>query len=352
MANWYCGRLAVKRAAASINGDDKNATLDRLIEAASRRIDLETRRRFLPITQTLLYRWTQPQGGRSYILWLDEDLLTVSALLTKAQDSSPTTISASDFFLEPVNLGPPYNRIEIDLSSSSSFESGDTPQRSISVAGSWGYGNATRLAGTVASGLSSSSSATSMVVSDSSLIDVGDTLLIESEQLFMSNVTNAALDSIKIDGALTADKTETVTVDSSHGLNVGEVIMVDSEQMFIQSIVSNTLSVIRAFNGTILAAHANDVAVNVFRTFTVERGVNGTTAATHADATAISVQEPPFDIVELCVAETIAAYHQEQSGWGRTVGVGENQSELSGRALSDLRNRVIGSYKRTREATI
>ena len=74
-----------------------------------------------------------------------------------------TAHAMRDFFLEDNNLGPPYYRIEIDLSSTSSFESGDTPQRSISVLGRWGYEEDTESVGTVASGLSSGTTATTMV---------------------------------------------------------------------------------------------------------------------------------------------------------------------------------------------
>ena len=353
MANWYIGRRALKRAA-SINGVDRDATIDRIIEASARRIDRQTRRFFIPRTETRLYRWPREQSSRGYVLWVDQGLISVTTLQTKAQDSSPTTIAASDFFVEPNNTGPPFNRIEIDLSSSAAFEAGDTPQRSISVTGSWGFSNDTRSAGTVASGLASSATASSFVASDSSLLDVGDTMLIESEQVFISNVASAALTgSILLDGALTATQSQTsVTVDTSHGIADGEVILVDSERMFVESSTATVLTVVRAYDGSILAAHDNDTAVQVFRTYTIERGANGTTAATHANATAISVYEPPFDISQLCLAEAIAAYMQEGSGWGRQVGTGEGARELNARELGALRQDIIARYQRVREAAI
>lgn len=350
--NWYCTRESVKRVG-SINGASKDAIIDRLIESQSRRLDLMTRRFFIPRTETRLYRWPPLQRSRSIVLWLDQDLLSVTTLQTKAQDTTPTTISSSDFFVEPNNLGPPFNRIEIDLSSSAAFESGDTPQRSISVLGSWGYGNDTRSAGTVASGLASSASATTMVISDSSLIGVGDTLLIESEQIFVSGKTNAALDSILINGALTQSQAETtVTVDGSHGIVAGEVIMVESERMFVEAVSTNDLTVVRAYDGSTLAAHSDDTAVNIFRTLTIERGINGTTAATHANATAILAYEPPFDIVSLCVGETLAAFAQEGASWGRVVGTGEGAREFSTRALAAQRKEVLAQYQRMREAAV
>ena len=165
MSNWYATREAVKRAG-KINGVLSDVQIDRIIESVSRQLDLSTRRFFLPRTETRLYRWPPAQTSLLTVLWLDQDLLSVTTLKSEAQNATPTTISSSDFFLEPNNQGPPYDRIEIDLSSTAAYQSGDTPQRSISVAGSWGYTNSTRSGGTVASGLDSDSTATTMVCSN------------------------------------------------------------------------------------------------------------------------------------------------------------------------------------------
>jgi hypothetical protein len=354
VANWYCSREAVKRAA-NIHGSLLNAQVDRVIEAVSRQIDSLTHTNFIPRTETRLYYW--PQRSRAWVLWLDNWLLSLTALQTKAQDSSPVTISPSDYFLEPNGEWPDgrnrYDRIEIDLSSTASFEAGDTPQRSISVEGSWGYTDATRPAGTVSSGLASDATATSMVCSDASLINVGDTLLIESEQLFVSDRSFAALGNILINGALTASKSEvTVTVDANHGIKAGEVIRVDSEQMYVEAVSGNDLTVTRAYDGTVLASHADNTAVHINRTLTVERGLNGTTAATHADGTSVSVYEPPFDVTRWALAEALATIALEQSMYGRTIGPDAGAQEWSGRALSGLRKQMVALYRRTRMAGV
>lgn len=352
MTNHYATREQVKRAV-SINGADKDPIIDRLIESVSRSIESCTKRFFIPETQTRTYRWPNLIYGHILTLWLDGDLISVTTLQIRAQDSSPTTIPASDFYLEPANHAPPFDRIEIDLSSGSAFESGDTPQRSVSVEGEWGYSDNTAPAGTVSSGLDSDSGATTMVCSNAALIGVGDTLLIESERMFVSDRAFANLASILLNGALTADQTnDTVTVDASHGIQANEVIKVDSEDMYVKAVNGNDLTVIRAYNGSLLAAHADNTQAQINRTLTIERGVNGSTAATHADSTAISKYEVPFDINELCVAEVIAAYSQEQSGWGREIGQGEGQREHNEKALGRLRKEVIGNYKRMRMAAI
>ena len=350
MPNWYTTRESVKRAV-RINGSENDEAVDRLIEAASRDVDNLTHRWFIPKTQTRTFRWPGVYG-KGDILWLDADLISVTTLQTKAQDSSPTTVSSSDYFLEPGNFAPPYNRIEIDISSNASFESGDTSQRSISVNGSWGFSNDTVSVGTVTSGLSSDATATSMVCSNGSLssgVNVGDTLLIESEQLFVSEKTSAALNSVLTDGVLTASKSENVTVDSGHGINAGEVILIDSEEMFVRVSGTTALTVERAFNGSTLAAHTNNTAVHIFRTLTVTRGNNGTTAATHANSTAISAYRAPAPIRQLTTAMAVAGITQESAAYGRAIGAGDAAVDMSGREIGALQMRVTEEYIRPRE---
>ena len=354
MANLYCSLEQVKRAI-GIDGRSRNPVVMRLIESNSRRIDQITRRIFIPKTQTRTYRWPPRQIGLGYVLWLDFDLISVTTLQTKAQDTTPTTVVAADYFLEPANFAPPYDRIEIDQSSNAVFEGGDTAQRSISVAGSWGYKDDKRSSGTVSSGLASDATVTSMVCSNASLIDVGNTLLIQSEQVFVSDRDFAALGTILLNmtGNLASDKaTVTVTVDATHGIVAGEVIRIDSELMYVESVSTNDLTVIRAYDGSVLASHNDNTAIHINRTLTIERGINGTTAATHANATAIDVFEPPFDINEWCIAETIAAYQQERSAWGRTIGQGDGAIEFGGRDLANLRKDMAWRYQRVRSGVI
>ena len=358
MANWYISRERFK-SAASISGGQFNDAVDRVIEASSRDIDRWTRRHFIPKTQTRLYRYPQRRSGLATVLWVDQDLLSVSTLQTQAQNTSPTTISASDYFLEPANPEPDgnsrYNRIEIDESSTAAFEAGDTPQRSISVAGSWGWSNATQSAGSVDDSGGISSSDTTLIVSDASVCDVGDTLLIDSEQIFVSGRDFAARGSILLNmgsNLAATNATTTVTIDGSHGIVAGEVIRIDSEQMYVISVSTNDLTVVRAFDGSVLASHNDDAAIHVNRTLTIERGMNGTTAASHSDSASITRYRPDADIARWALAEALATWHQEHSGWGRSIGTGDAATELTGRELTQLRQSMVGYYRRAREGVI
>jgi len=352
MPNWYVSLESIKNSA-GIRGVDLHSQVGSVIEDKSEEVREHTRRIFIPRTQTRVYRWTQREGVRSWVLDLDEDLLSVTTLQTKAQDSSPTTIASSDFFLEPANEDR-FHSIEIDLSSDAAFEAGVSSQRTISVAGSWGYSNTTKGAGTVDDSGGISASDTTLVVSNASLIDVGDTLLIESEQIFVSDRDFAALGSVLInDASVTADLADNViTLDPSHGVLKGEVMRLDSEKMLVESISTNDATVIRAYDGSVLATHANDTAVHINRTLTIERGVNGTTAATHADTTAISKYVVPARIRELVKAEVIFHLQQDRSAWARVIGTEGNEQQVTAAGINRLRDSVEEFITRHRSAAI
>src|SRR3972149_4488920 len=118
MGNWYTSRESVKRAA-GINGSAKDTIVDSHIEAASRLIDAELGVRpgyFIPETKVRYFNWSQDPDvaslyRRSYVLMLDEDLISLSGLTS---DNGTVTIPTAEVNLEPVNEGPPYRRIEID----------------------------------------------------------------------------------------------------------------------------------------------------------------------------------------------------------------------------------------------
>ncbi|MEX0946324.1 MAG: hypothetical protein WD064_03040, partial [Acidimicrobiia bacterium] len=143
----------------------------------------------------------------------------------------------------------------------------------------------------------------------------------------------------------------TVAVNTGSLVKTGEVITVGSERMLVISIASNNLTVKRAWDGSVLAAHTSSDDVYAPRTLTVERGAVGTTATTHLTAAAITRNVAPGPIVELCIAETIVALEQESAGYGRVVGSGENQREARGVGLEDARRRA-DRFRRVRMAAV
>jgi hypothetical protein len=348
---WYSTRKLVK-AAVGISGADLDSLIESYIEVASEDIEKFLGRRFIPETAVKSFRWPPRIGGGTILRLEDLDLLAVTQLQTKAQDATPTTIDAADYFLEPVNSGPPYSRVEIDLSSNAAFESGDTPQRSIAITGRWGYGEDTKTAGAVESGLAADAAATTFECSDSSLIEVGDTLLIEDEQLFVTGKAPTLLadSNATLLFAITADLTDNVLTLSAIPapyMFAGEVIQIDSELMLIEVAAAIAVTVKRAYDGTLLATHATDAdSVKPFRLLTVVRGVNGTTAAVHADDTAISKYAPPADVMEYCRAQAIALHQQGRSGWTGVIGDSEGgQIETKMFALWSMKQNLIAKYR-------
>ena len=340
MGSWYCTLEAVKRAV-DIAAADKNRVISEAIEAASREIDNLTERRFIPKTETLYFDWPQRDARNPYTLYLDDDVLSVSALTRDGDDA--VAIVAADYFLEP-SWGPPYNSIQIDLASSAYFANKNTHQRAIRVTVSRGYSNATKTAGALAEALDSSE--TGVDVTDASLADVGDTLLCESEQMFVTD--RAVLDTTaNLNDTLTADMSDvTVTVTDGTKVKVNEVILIESERMLVTDVTGNNLTVKRAWDGTVLAAHSGALDVYAYRTLTVERGANGTTAAAHDTATSLSRYAPPADIVKLCKALAINDIKTTEGGWTGTFGSGEGLIEVKGTALARLKRDIQADYRR------
>jgi len=347
---WYASREDVKTALDYKETARNNAQVDRAIEYASRSIEKLCHRVFYPTVATRYFDWPNHQYAKAWRLWLDQnDLISVTALV-----SGGVTIPASDYFLEPVNSGPPYSYIEIDLSSAASFSAGDTFQRSIAIAGLWGYGNDEAPAGTVAA--NATSSATSIQVSDSASIGVGQLLRIGTERLL---VTEKAMKDtgVNIDASdsLTAAKNDVaITLSTLTGAPVvGEVILIDSERMLVVDLAGSVATVIRGWDGSVLAAHAANIYAP--RTLTVTRGALGTTAAATTAADPVVKWLSPGPVRELCIAEAVVALLRESSGYAaqtgvgsqsRTVGGGQATRTAPGIGIGDLRDQVYASHGR------
>lgn len=343
---WYCTREDVKSALDSPETARSNAQVDREIEAASRSIESLMDRRFYPWTGTRYFNWPDHGYGSPDTLFLGADeLISVTTLTTDG-----TTVVAGDYFLEPVNEGPPYNRIEIDRDSdpAAEFITGDTNQRTIVITGLFGYTADSAPAGALAAAVSSTT-ATTLTVTDSSLIGVGQLIRVDDERM---NVTGKAMldTGVNIDAgdSLTAAAADvSITMSTATGAPaVGEVILIGSERMLVVDLAGLVLTVKRAWDGSVLAPHAGSADIYAPRTLTVERGVLGTTAATHLTAAAVTKHVVPGLIRQLCIAEALTALLQEGSGYARVVGSGDSQREASGRGLLDVREQAIEAHQR------
>lgn len=270
-------------------------------------------RKFYPQTATRYFAWPDSQYGTAWRLWLDANELVSATSITSGG------VAVTDYFLEPQSSGPPYNRVELDLSGTDSFGGGDTFQRDITIAGVFGYGADEATAGTLAEALDASE--TGVDVSNSAAIGVGDLIRVDSERMLVTDKTWLTTGAT-LAGTLTASKAEvSIPVSSGAAFSAGETILIDSEQMRITAIAGNTLTVRRAAEAAVLAAHSSGVTVYAPRTLTVTRGAVGTTAATHDTGAAIRRHEPPAPVASYALAHTLYHLQREQGAYAGSAKV-------------------------------
>ncbi|WP_049562236.1 hypothetical protein [Nonomuraea sp. SBT364] len=308
-APWYCTREDVKRALDVKETARSNAQVDRAIDSASRTVEGRLHRRFYPETATRTFDWPNAQRARPWRLWLDQhELASVTTLM-----AGGVTVASSDFLLYPTG-GPPYNRLEIDLDSSAAFASGDTHQQAISIAGVYaGCPLDEAPAGALAEALDASE--TSVDVTDAAAVGVGDILRVGTERMIVTG--RAMLDTGQnIAADLTASNASvTVTVTDGTAYAVDEVLLVGSERMLVVDVAGNDLTVRRAWDGSVLAAHTAGADVYAPRTLTVTRGALGTTAAAHDTAAAVVRHLVPGLVRDAVVALALAQLLGEQGGY-------------------------------------
>jgi hypothetical protein len=345
---WYCTREDVKTALDLKETARSNGAIDRAIQAGTDSINSLCQRRFAPTSGTRYFDWPNHQYARAWRLWLEQnDVIAVTSLV-----SGGVTIPTSDYNVEPVNSGPPFNYIEMKLSSSSAFSAGPTFQRSIAVTGLWGYGNDEAPAGTVA--VNATASAATIQVTDSASIGVGQLIRIGAERLQVTEkawVTTGQT----LQTPLTASQAnQTVAVTDGTVYTVGETLLLDAERMLIVDIAGNNLTVKRAWDGSTLAAHSGST-IYAPRRLTVTRGVLGTTAAAMNAGDTIVKWVSPGLLRELNVAEAVVALLRESSGYAgqtgvgspsRTVGGGQAIRSAPGIAIGDMRAQAYNTFGR------
>lgn len=195
-------------------GDDDE--LFQLLLAASQGVEDYCNRHFHALTAT---RRFDGDGGTELVV---PDLISVTSL--KSDDDNDgtyeTTWAATDYQLMPLNADPaqhwgsPHHAIRVlKRGAKQQFAAG---QARYQVAGVWGYRNTVEASGSLTTG-SISSSATSC------------------------------------------------TVTAGTDFAIGQTVVIDSEQMLVVNVAGTTLSVARALNGTVAAAHGTSVGVFIQR---------------------------------------------------------------------------------------
>lgn len=342
----YATREDVQRALDSKLTARNARQIDRALQSASRAIDNDLcHRRFYPELATRYFDWPDSQQRPSWRLWLDDsELITLTSIT-----SGGTTIATSDVVLEPNRFGPPYNRIETNLGTSAAWSSGDTHQQAIAITGLWGYRNTETAVGALAEALDDSETAVNVDAAASTELGVGSVLRVDSERFLVTG--RQMLDTGQNVGGsgLTAQANSvTVAVADGTAFAVDEVLLVDSERLLVVDIAGNNLTVQRAWDGSVLAAHTAGVDIYAARTLTVQRGALGTTADTHADTASISRWDPPGLVRDLTIAEAMNRVLQEQAGYVRTskTSGGSKSTAVEALSLDSLRQQVYDAHGR------
>lgn len=173
-------------------------------------------------------------GNGKTELWLPHgwDLISITTLKedTGSDASYGTTWAAADYFLMPyeanpapgVNLGwnrenRPYRKLEINGLSTGSKKQWTQGQRRFELVGKWGYSECTE--------------------------DTG--VLINDATPFSSSAT-------------------TLAVDGGTAPSAGDTLLIESEQLYVTAVSGNNLTVERGVNGTTAATHADDTAISRF----------------------------------------------------------------------------------------
>lgn len=335
----YTTREAVKAALDMKETARSNAAVDEAIAAASDTIEGATNRRFYPEIKTVSVDWPNETYARSYRFWLESnEAISLSSVTSGGVLLGPSTYSLRRSDDKPE---PPYDRLEITLSSASSFSSGSTFQKSLVLAGLFGHSNVTVSAGSTAA--TGNASTTTVDISNGAAIGVGSLIVIGSERLI---VTEKSMIATSDTGTLTAaPNAQLLGVTSGAAYSVGEVLLLDSERLRVDDIAGNNLVVTRAWDGTTLGAH-NSATVYVSRRLTASRGVLGTTAASFGSGASVSRWTPPGLIQQWAKAEALNDLLQQRAGYSLVQGSGENSIEISGKALKDIRKRAMTAFAR------
>lgn len=333
----YCTRAQVQRALNLADIPRLNARVDGAIMAGARQVHGLLHRRFYPLTATRLF--DLPQG---YTLWLNENELA-AAPTTVTSNNVAMTLNR-DYILYPID-GPPYQWIDQSFTATVPWQPGASTQQAIGITADYGYPTDTVAATTL--GLTAGSGVTTIIVNDSSRVGVGSLVLIDSERLILSDVTVSTTGATLAADLTNSKAANSITVSSGTLVNPGEMILIDSERMFVEYVAGNVLTVDRAVNGSVLAAHTTGAVLYAGRTFTVLRGRLGTSAASHNSGTAVSLLNAPSLISELNLAYAINNNQAALSAYSRTAGPDTTSIYRDrGRGIQDLEADALTAYGR------
>ena len=336
MAPRYCTVEDVQNALEERASAYDQAAILRAIDSATGDVDDAARLApgaFRPVRAVRTFRIPPRRDGIPLRLYLEGRRL--NALTSVTADGADVTGSV---ILQPAEYGPPYAWLDLD---------GEAFADPIVVTATWGHGDDHESAGTLAA-LAGAGDAM-ITVSDASLVGIGDQLRIDTERLEVTArawtpVTGGALAGAGLSASV-ADRAMTVADGTKH--RVGELLLVDSERVRVVDIAGNVVTVLRAQDGSVLAAHTAGTAVNAQRLLAVTRGAQGSTAAGHAANATVWRHVVPGPVRTLAIASAVSTLLAERRGYATQAGPNtESGPKMTPAGLGDLRDRVAALYGR------
>jgi hypothetical protein len=184
--------LTLAKTMLSISDIVDDARLARLLESASRRVDLDTGRKFF-VSQLTRYA-----TAYQYDAITVPDLLSVSALHTDDGSRAYATEWLTTDYETIASESEPdrYPRWQIVATPESTRSFPVGLRRGVRITGQWGYGDGQSASPWSASGATltvATAAATSVTVSSTTPFAVGQTILCESEQLYVTAIGTGAL---------------------------------------------------------------------------------------------------------------------------------------------------------------
>jgi len=344
----YCTRSEVRRALDVKQAAWNDDQVDRAIDSARDSVEGLCHRRFYPEDKTVSWDWPSYQMAYPWRLWLDAAELADVTVNVPVVTSGGTVIPSADILWGNPRYAPPYTYLELNRSTLAAFGGGITPQRSISIAGTYGYWRKTAPAGTLAANALIGD--TVVTVSSGGLIGVGDLLIAGTERMIVTDAYYVST-AVAFTGLTTASMADNIlAVPDGTKFAQGEVLQLDTEWCLIQNILGNNLQLKRAWDGSILVAHTSGT-IWARRKLAVLRGQLGTAAAAHTSGDALSISVVPALVKQLAVAEAVVSVTQEPGAYAGSSGSspdqdGQTKGPPPGQGIPDLRNRCFTQHGR------
>ena len=160
-----------------------------ILEETCRYIDNELGRFFYVLTDT---RYYDGPGGSQW--WVPDDVISITSVKWDSDEDGvyeTTLVEGTDFVGWPYN-GEHFRRLDV-LTRSSQIAGWPSGQKALEIVGKFGWGETTESTGDTVQDNPQSSSSTTLTVTSGANFAVGDTLLIETEQQYVSDKTGETL---------------------------------------------------------------------------------------------------------------------------------------------------------------